>query len=373
MKIAIDHQIFSQQAYGGISRYYVRLAEGLTALGHEVSIVAPIHCNRYLQKMQEAYVDSDLYMQYPPKVGHFISLANRVLSQNKLHNIAPDLIHETYYTSNPVGPLKVGRVTTVHDMIHEKYPCEFTRANRTHRNKRLTIDRADHLICVSYNTKNDVCELLNIAEEKVSVVHHGFDRLIIRPDFIGLSSDNQRPFLLYVGHRGGYKNFAATLRAVASKSVLKENFDIVAFGGGRLRANEMALVAQLGFGVNSVRQIEGGDDVLGRLYSTARAFVYPSIYEGFGLPPLEAMAHDCPVITSNSSSMPEVVGDAGVFFNPSDIESQADAITRVVFDDQLRSNLITAGRQRLQLFSWERSARETQAVYQKVLAARGRQ
>lgn len=372
MKIALDHQIFSQQAYGGISRYFVRLAEGLMALGHDVNVIAPIHQNRYLERLPKASVHTYAHVQYPPKMGHLVSLANRYLSKRTFFKIAPDIIHETYFSSIPVGASAAGRVITVHDMIHEKFASKFTRLNRTSKNKRLAIERADHIICVSHSTKIDVCDLLNVPEDKISIVHHGFERFDFDSDVSETYHGRGRPFLLYVGHRGGYKNFDSMLRAVASNISLMKNFDIVAFGGGKFRPCERALIDQLGFTVGSVRQLGGGDDVLGRLYSCARAFVYPSIYEGFGLPPLEAMAHDCPVITSCSSSMPEVVGDAGVYFDPIDIDSQADAISRVVFDDELRAWLVAAGRLRLKLFSWQRSARGTLDVYQTVLRDKGR-
>lgn len=145
----------------------------------------------------------------------------------------------------------------------------------------------------------------------------------------------------------------------------------MAFGGGAFNADELALISTLGFAPQAVRQVGGGDEVLGSLYADAAAFVYPSVYEGFGLPPLEAMAHNCPVVTSNSSSMPEVVGYAGEYFDPLDVEAQSDAICKVVFDAQRRSQLIELGGQRLPMFSWDRCALETQAVYQQVLLDKG--
>jgi glycosyltransferase involved in cell wall biosynthesis len=155
--------------------------------------------------------------------------------------------------------------------------------------------------------------------------------------------------------------------AVASKVELKNEFDLIAFGGGAFNKQERALIHKLGFDSSAVLQVSGDDGQLGSLYAKARAFVYPSVYEGFGLPLLEAMANDCPVVTSNSSSMPEVVGNAGEYFDPLKIEEQSSAICRVVFDDHYRGALIEAGRQRLQMFSWKRCALETQAIYQKVL------
>jgi glycosyltransferase involved in cell wall biosynthesis len=255
-------------------------------------------------------------------------------------------------------------------MIHEKFPDNFSHRDPAVKFKRLAVDRADHIICISQNTKNDLCAIYDVPIDKVSVVHLGFEKFVSQPVYTALHSKELRPFLLYVGSRRGYKNFERMILAVASSPALRNTFDVLAFGGGPFNKAEQFKIAQLGFDSQSVRQVGGGDDILGRLYAQARAFVYPSIYEGFGLPPLEAMAQDCPVITSNSSSLPEVVGDAGFYFDPLDIEAQAQAIERVVFDDQMRSQLIEAGRQRLDLFSWDRCARETQAVYQKVLVAR---
>lgn len=373
MKIVFDHQIFTQQSYGGISRYFVRLAQGLLALGHQADVVAPIHRNRYLKDLPAQRVHGLELERFPPKTGRLFILANDQLSKLKMRNISADLLHETYYSDRPPNAQVKGRVITVHDMIHEKFAAEFSAKDFTSRKKRLTVARADHIICISNSTKNDLCALFDIPEYKVSVVHHGFERFEQRPDEIPpqLVDHVARPFLLYVGSRGGYKNFAGMLRAVAARPALKSAFDVLAFGGGAFNVTEQALITTLGFAPQSVQQVGGGDVLLGSLYAKARAFVYPSVYEGFGLPPLEAMAHDCPVVTSNSSSMPEVVGNAGAYFDPLDIEAQAEAICSVVFDEQRRSELIALGQQRLFLFSWERCALETQTVYQKVLQAKG--
>ncbi len=177
----------------------------------------------------------------------------------------------------------------------------------------------------------------------------------------------KRPYLLYVGRRNGYKNFAATLKAVASRPALQDSFDIVAFGGGPFDPHEKSMIGSLGFDPNSVRQIEGDDQVLGAFYSDATALVYPSLYEGFGLPTLEAMAHNCPVVTSNTSSMPEVVGPAGEYFDPTDIDAQAEAINRAVFDSERREKLISKGKRRLDQFSWLQCATKTCEVYRALL------
>lgn len=370
MKISFDHQIFTHQSYGGISRYFVRLAHNLDELGDTVNIVAPIHRNRYLRDLPEAIVHGLEFNKFPAKSTRFILMMNNQLSKNKFRRLDADILHETYYSANSLTQSVGARIVTVHDMIHEIYSKDFPAWDRTSKNKRIAINRADHIICISNSTKNDLCNLFNVSEDKISVVHHGLERLVDLPHSSKPQFSNSRPFLLYVGSRWGYKNFERMLRAVASRPALINYFDIVAFGGGQFNAKELSLISKLEYGPNAVRHISGGDDVLCNLYAQAMAFVYPSLYEGFGLPPLEAMAFDCPVVVSNSSSLPEVVGDAGAYFNPLDIEAQADAISRVVYDDVYRKILIDAGRQRLGLFSWKRCACETRAVYEQILAAK---
>ena len=370
MKILFDHQIFTQQSYGGISRYFVRLAQGLLSLGNQIDVVAPVHCNRYLKNLPKTHVHGIELDHFPPRTGHLSMMANHHLSKFLLRSNSSEILHETYYSAKPVFPSAKGRVLTVYDMMHEKYAANFSPKDAGIKYKRLAVERADHVICISNSTKLDLCELFNIPDHQVSVVHLAYEKFEAQP--VDIARPNEvRPFLLFVGSRWGYKNFERFLRAVALSPALKMEFDVVAFGGGPFTPTEQALIEELSFGPNKVRQVGGNDAVLGRLYAQARAFVYPSVYEGFGLPPLEAMAQDCPVISSNSSSMPEVVGDAGAYFDPLDIEAQAQTISDVVLDDQRRNALIAAGRKRLSLFSWERCALETQAVYQKVLLAKG--
>lgn len=373
MKIIFDHQVFTQQSYGGISRYFVRLMQGLIALGHQTDVIAPIHRNRYLKDLPPERVHGVELERFPPKTGRLMMVVNDQLSKLKMCEMFPDVFHETYYGAQSLCPSAKGRVITVYDMIHEKYTANFSTKDPAIRYKRLAVDRADHVICISHSTKNDLCSLFDVPEHKVSVVHLGFEKFEqwINASQTLSTAKQQRPFLLYVGSRGGYKNFARMLKAVACRPALQGAFDVVAFGGGVFNSAELNLIDTLGFAPQAVRQVGGGDEVLGSLYADAAAFVYPSVYEGFGLPPLEAMAHNCPVITSNSSSMPEVVGNAGEYFDPLDIEAQSDAICRVVFDAQRRSKLIELGRQRLPLFSWDRCALETQAVYQQVLGNKG--
>ena len=363
MRVLFDHQIFTVQRYGGISRYFSRLAEALPGQGVAADIVAPIHQNQYLKELRQTQVHGYGFKRFPPRTGRIVTLMNQWFSNRVARRLNPDVIHETYYASSPLEVRARVRVTTVHDMIHEKFAHEFAPNDPTARNKREAVNRADHVICVSHSTKRDLCELYNVSPDKVTVVHLGFETLSSSYAADDRIAQDTKPFLLYVGARYGYKNFAQFLKAVAMKTVLKETFGIVAFGGGAFSTEEQATIRSLGFRDGAVKQVGGADEILGSLYSQAAAFVYPSRYEGFGLPPLEAIACDCPVVTSNKSSMPEVIGPAGEYCDPNSAESIADAIEKVVFDEQRKAELVKLGRERLQLFSWRKCALETASVY----------
>jgi glycosyltransferase involved in cell wall biosynthesis len=174
----------------------------------------------------------------------------------------------------------------------------------------------------------------------------------------------EKPFLLYVGYRGGYKNFAALLRAYARSPLLRREFLVVCFGGGRFKERELRQISEQNVQRDNVRYLSGSDDLLAALYAAAAALVYPSLYEGFGMPPLEAMSMGCPVVCSNASSLPEVVGEAAEFFDPLREDDLVAAIERVVTSDERRQALVASGRDKCAMFSWQRCVEETMAIYE---------
>jgi glycosyltransferase involved in cell wall biosynthesis len=252
-------------------------------------------------------------------------------------------------------------------MIHERFPENFSIADPTRREKAAAVSRADHVICISGQTRKDLVEFLDVPPEKTSVVHLGF--ALTPPGMRPPEHEtSDRPYLLYVGNRSGYKNFDGLLRAYASSPFLQANFDLVCFGGGEFNARERDAIEKLGSAAPRVRQVRGDDSVLSSFYRQARAFVYPSRYEGFGIPPLEAMSFGCPVACSNISSIPEVVGDAAEMFDPSDADSMREAIERIVTDEARCAELIARGRKRLDVFSWKRCAEQTLDIYRRIAA-----
>lgn len=368
MLIGFDHQIFVLQEFGGISRYFCSLARELSRhAGVRARIIAPLHINAYLR----GSAMNDLRLgQFAPrrsKARRFlISAASSALFRPLSRAMRPDVVHETYYSTRATCGLRVPRVLTVYDMIHELFPESFASYDLTARRKASAVKRADHVLCISESTRRDLLERHGLPEDRVSVTHLGCDSLPeVGPDVRELIGDGA--YLLYVGARSKYKNFSGLLEAYAASAWLRDNFRLVCFGGGPLTIKERSRIRELSIPEVSVVQLGGGDDWLATLYRNAAAFIYPSLYEGFGIPPLEAMSTGCAVICSQTSSIPEVVGDAGEFFDPRQVDSIRAAIERVLQSSGYRQTLIERGRVRHQQFTWKRCASETLDIYRRLV------
>lgn len=367
MRIAFDHQIFGWQQYGGISRYAFELALALHEDGgQEVAIFCPLSVNRYLEHAPAGLLRGGRRVPVFPKSGRIYRALNNRLAGLPMRRFNPDIVHETYYSARGVTVGNARRILTVYDMIHERFPENFSSADPTCREKALAVARADHIICISEQTRQDLIEFLQVPREKTSMVHLGFALKTSEQPVEGREL-RQRPYILFVGSRGGYKNFDQLLKAFASSPVLRTTLQLVCFGGGGFRPAELEAIAKLGLDRMAVIQVSGNDEMLAHHYRRARAFVYPSRYEGFGIPPLEAMSFDCPVACSNVSSIPEVVGDAAELFDPSDLNSMSKALERVTSDEPRRQALVALGRERLKRFSWTACAEATREVYKGVL------
>jgi glycosyltransferase involved in cell wall biosynthesis len=362
VKVAFDHQIFSFQRYGGVSRYIFELARRLPAHGVEASVVAPLHVNNYLAAESARHFTAGRYVPYTVKdISRVIGAANRFAAPMALRKANPDVVHETYYALKPIGPAR-HRVVTVHDMIHELFSEEFPDAAQVTAAKRAAVDRADHVICISENTRRDLVRLFCVDPARTSVVHLGYSVDAVAP---AEEQHEGRPSLLYVGKRGGYKNFKTLLQAFGSSPTLRQ-FDLIAFGGQRFGPHEQDEIDRLGI-ADRVRFASGTDSELAACYRAATAFIYPSIYEGFGIPPLEAMSYGCPVVCSDGGSIPEVVGDAGAYFDPNSVEDLRTTLERVATTPSLQADLRARGDARLAAFSWDDCAAATARIYRDVM------
>jgi glycosyltransferase involved in cell wall biosynthesis len=370
MRIAFDSQIFCLQRTGGISRYFCKLAEGLFDAENEVGIFAPYHRNLYLGVLPDGVVHGTGPHKYLPRTAGLMARVNALRAERSLRAWVPEIVHETYFSPRPALSGHQPVVLTVFDMISEM--PEFNPVGvvaRAQSPKYQAVMRADHIVCISESTRSDLLNIFDVDSRKISVVHLGCELPQKNPqkDDVTQSSLPQSPYLLYIGQREGYKNFAALIQALGRSASLKNKIHLVAFGGGPFSEEEQSLLRQSDIGASFVSQIEGDDALLAQAYQGATALVYPSVYEGFGLPPIEAMAYGCPVISSNTSSMPEVIGSAAESFDPLQIDEISAAIERVVYSDTRRSELIRLGVLRAKLFSWQECASKTATIYRDLL------
>lgn len=252
-------------------------------------------------------------------------------------------------------------VVTVHDLIPEIYPSYYRNPRRVARLRRPMLDAAAHVIAVSENTKRDLVGRYGVPESKISVVYHGF---LSSPGQSGKSPFAGMKYMLYVGKRDGYKSFGFFLSAVAP--LLREDGALnVVCTGLPFTAEENRHVDELGLR-GRVLQDFVKDESMSALYRDAVCFVYPSIYEGFGLPILEAFAAGCPVVLARASCFPEVAGDAALYFEPGDADGLASCVRSLVRGAALRREMTEKGVARASRFSWEKCAERTAEIYRMV-------
>lgn len=363
LKVLYDHQTFSLQKYGGISRYFANVHHAIQQqIGIEASI-SLLYSNNYYIKDIPNFMNKSLgkfLLSDPDKCYKW----NKRYSRRIIGNNDFDIFHPTYYHPYFLKKLKKPFVITVHDMIHEKYPEYFTSEDPSSYYKRQCIEKASHIIAISESTKNDIQQYLNIPEEKISVIHHGYQPIASyeKNDLFDLPEQ----YLLYVGDRRAYKNFYGFIRALVPLLKNDPILKIICAGGGSFQLAEIEFLSALGLS-NQVVQKSVSDYQLAMLYKNAIAFVYPSFYEGFGLPILEAFGQNCPIIASNNSCFKEIAGDACQYFNPNDPSDILKSVEAVKSSFLLRSNLVSKGNNQLLTFGMDKCVNKTIELYKNLV------
>lgn len=283
-----------------------------------------------------------------------------------------DLLHATMNVAPWWTPCPV--VVTIHDLAYLRYPHVHPRGRRIYLSAftRFTVRRARAVIAVSEYTRGEIGRLLRVPDERTHVIYEGVDA-----DFCPLPQDQVEAFrrrrglpehyLLYVGNLEPRKNLVRLVQAYAGLADKGGTRLVLAGARGWGYGDLFQAVDQLGL---SGRVLFPGfvpREELPLWYNGAQAFVYPSLYEGFGLPPLEAMACGIPVIVSTAASLPEVVGEAGLQVPPEDVQALTAALQRLLTDKDLKASLVERGLAQAQRFTWERMARETANLYRRVL------
>jgi mannosyltransferase len=345
--ITFDGIIFSTpNRRGGVNVYFRQLmrhaalgTEPVTMLVHETSITAP-----------ELGCRSEQLLYRPPRRFERFRLPR---------DLPPGVLHTSYYRGSTQPDIR--NVVTVYDFTYERFskgPRRWVHSAQ----KRAAIERAAAVICISHNTRRDLLEFMpRCAPERTFVTHLAADEAFT-PLTGASTSITDRPFALFVGGRGGYKNFAVAIEAIRRT----RDCAIVCVGGGPFEPEELRVLTRTlpgrHFHAGSLDTVE-----LNRLYNVAVCLLYPSLYEGFGIPPLEAMRAGCPFVALNRSSVPEVAGSAGILLDDPDVEAMTAAI-EACMEPLRRAELRRIGFEQAARFSWRSTYEQTLPIYQGLLA-----
>jgi glycosyltransferase involved in cell wall biosynthesis len=364
VKILYDGQIYADQITGGISRYFTNIIERLP-LDIQPTLTASYRRNK-------TYYPNHPHLQlheFPDFRPHRV--AHKLRGQYfrwYTDRQSFDVCHPTYYqllSQTAFNRSKHPLVITVYDMIHELFADKIDRGD-TIANKQAAIQAADAIICISESTKNDLLKYFPTVAAKIVVTPLASE---FRKEWAdGDEKTPTQPYFLYVGSRAkAYKNFDTLLLAFAK--VVTVNSDVLlCVVGAPFNAAEQQQIAELHLTERIQHYHHASDTHLAKLYRHSVAFIYPSLYEGFGIPPLEAMACGTVVVAANSSSIPEVVGDAGILFDPQSVGDLADISIELLNSPSKRDRLIAKGFDRHRLFSWEKTTAETVTVYRSLIS-----
>lgn len=371
MRILYDGQIYAMQAAGGINRYFANIISRLPESFLPYLTIPQIPKVNYPQHSNLKTFDYKQLQFRPNRISAWINkyysswLSKHYFGESSDYTYF-DVLHPTYYsllTRKEIDSYACPVVLTVYDMIHEHFSRELDPKGGAVAEKKKAISAAQAIICISENTKQDLIEWYSVPESKITVTYLASE---IDAGFsFGLEAIPSRPYFLYVGSRTSYKNFDGLLKAFSKVTSVHSDVALCVVGPPLTR-NELKKINELSIGKSIEYYGYASDCHLAKLYRCSTAFVYPSLYEGFGIPPLEAMSCGTVVVASNTSSIPEVVGDAGILFNPTSTSDLADILLDLLINPTERERLITKGFDRAKTFSWDQTVAQTLNVYRSV-------
>jgi glycosyltransferase involved in cell wall biosynthesis len=367
LRVLFDDEIFSTQFEGGVSRYFTQLIEGLPAAGVAPQLPFRLTCNRHLAESAS----------FPGwRLPRFAGSRTLLSSFNRRQSLAAidrgrfDIWHATWYgrAALPhVRALEKPIVTTVYDMTPEIMPEAIAAGiGNPHAGKLAMVEAADLVVAISAATKADLLRFTATPADRIRVIHLGVgDGMLWRPTD-GRPDGLPDRFLLFVGKRGGYKNFAGVSPALSAVLQQHPDLHLICVGGGPLSAAELAPFAAM---AGRVRQIQADDRTLAWCYAHAAAFLFPSRYEGFGLPILEAFLNRCPTVLAERSCFPEIGGEAALYFDPDRPDELVDQLGRLIADPTAGRRLGEAGALRARDFTWAKTAEAHAALYRELAPA----
>jgi len=375
MKILIDGISFNLKKTGGVNRYFLGILPYLKKLDKKIEIEFVIRSGIELPAASYEGIKistiNEIPISFPKTIFKpLLNPINQLINNKYWLSTNGDIFHSTYYTRHP--NTNIPQVITVYDLIYEKYPQFFTgRKNKIFRqNKKEAIESANLIICISQNTKKDLLTYYQLDEEKIHVIYPGVNQIfkpitnkILKDKFLS-KYKIKNPYFLYLGPRGRYKNFLKMIEAYSNWQ-RSNDFSIIAVGGDKFTQKEISFFSKLGLSNKIYNFGYVADQDLVLFYNCAHAFIYPSLYEGFGIPLLEAMACGTLVLASNRSAFPEVGKDSILYFNPESKEDIVQALNKSL-NKSIRNKYINKGLQRVRYFSWEKTAKQTLNIYKRL-------
>jgi len=387
MKVLYDHQAFSSFAYGGVSRIYFELMKTYSKYPDvDFKLSLKYTDNEYLKDADwitnirpfKKRIADDGSVGFPARIAtNFIinrindhrKSENRKYSEKMIAEGNYDVFHPTYFDPYFLHVLhNKPFVLTVYDLIYELFPDYFPSTQKFLEGKSLLLKKATKIIAISEYTKRDLINYYHLPDDKIKVVYLANSLRVEENTQNNTFEELHLPkrYMLYVGNRALYKNFLFFVESIVPLLTQDKSLFVVCAGGKDFTQEEKIIFAALGIERN-VCYFPINDSILTALYANAVAYVFPSLYEGFGIPILEAFACNCPVLISNTGSLPEIAGDACLSFDPKDKASILDAVKQVLSNGSLRAELSKKGKERVALFSWERTAMETKRIYESIL------
>jgi glycosyltransferase involved in cell wall biosynthesis len=363
VKILFDHQMFSLQRYGGVSRYFAGLNKGINAGRGNSSKISVLYSENEYLKDQPPVFNNTIGRGLFAGKQDLIYKWNKKFSKRYMKFGNYDILHPTYFDPYFIKYNKKPLVITVHDMIYENLPQLFPDSAHVIAHKKQVIEKADAIIAISEYTKQEITRFYPEVKDRISVVHHGYTLNTTTAD-TGLTLPVN--YILFVGERWHYKNFVPFVKAI--KDLLKddEQLHLICAGGGKFTSAEKEVLAELDI-TGKCSQLSVTDAGLKQLYSQAKLFVFPALQEGFGLPLLEAFANNCPVACSNATCFPEIAGDAALYFDPTDELSINTAVKTLINNEDARQQLIKKGQQKLKAYPFQKCIDNTIQVYSTLL------
>ncbi len=364
MRILYDHQVFSLQDAGGASRYFYELARYVSGKPDvETQILMGINGSVYPFRQLETTRTRVTALPNWLSPGSLRYAANEAWSNLRATMLGKfDIYHPTTYLRMPM--VRAHRVIATHnECTHERFPELFPDRKKVLWARKWLFPRVDAIICCSESTRQDLLHFYNVDPAKTRVIYDAFTPLPRSVEAAAkLRQQIRRDYILYVGMRAAFKNFRGLLQAMHDTR-LHDSVDLLVIGGGEISGEEKKLIGSLDLGNSVVSMPKVSDEVLAEAYAGAKLFVYPSLSEGFGIPPLEAMSLGCPVLASRGGSIPEVCGDAPFYFDAADQDAFARELLRALNDVPAREQAVRAGKAVVTRYSWDKCGEQTLALY----------